>query len=116
MKKSTGDGSREGLEPDFATAVSSLAEGELTFPPPFDLSSSAALAANIDNGDGAVRLFDVTAQRDCQYDVQIFARMGGGHGEEVRVREVINTQVPSTPQLISLLDDLIEELHARMEE
>ncbi len=103
-----------GLAADFAAAVSSLAEGGLTFDQPFDLPSSAALAANIDSGDGAQHLFDVTAARDCQYEVHISARLKDH--PDVSAREVLNTSVPSTRLLISLLEDLIDELHARMQE
>lgn len=92
----------------FMAVIASLAQGELTFPAPFDLATSAALAANIDTGRIANDLFDVTAQRDTGYRVEVYATAPG-----VADREVIATRVPSTALLVSLLDGLLEELCAR---
>lgn len=88
----------------FAQAICSLAQGNLMFPPPFDLASSAALAANDDLGEIAEKLYEVTAQRDTGYRVRIHATAPG-----VPDREVINCTVTSTPTLIALLDTLIDE-------
>ncbi len=113
-KNTESKGRDEDLAARFASAVASLAEGELTFGRPFDLASSAALADNIDSGPHAQGLFDVTALRDLVYDIEIRARsLDHPH---VQPREVLRTQIGSTPLLISLLEDLIEELHGRMEQ
>lgn len=105
---------RDGLLALFAAAVSSLAEGELSFPPPFDLSSSVALADNIDVGVIAQRLFDVTAQRQTGFTVMISA-YAVDH-PEVPQREVIDTRVPDTRLLIALLEGFLEELYARIDQ
>lgn len=105
---------RDGLLAEFAAAVSSLARGELTFPAPFDLSSAAALAANIDQGATAQSLFEVTAARDCAYDVRIVARCAGQ--PELERREVLDTSVASTGLLVALLEGLLDELHSRMDD
>lgn len=98
---------RDGLLALFAQAVSSLAEGELTFPAPFDLSTSAALAANDDTGRLAEEVFKLAAARDCGYAVSI---MSVSEGE---TREVINTRTSGTGTLIALLEGLLEELYVK---
>lgn len=103
------DHHRDGLLADFAGAVSSLADGDLTFKAPFDLASSTALADNIDDGGIAQRLFEVTALRDCGYEVRIMAR--SLDHPDVDPREMINTSVRSTRMLISLLEGLLDELY-----
>lgn len=100
----------DGKRDAFLAAVASLDEGELTFPPPFDLASAAALASNIDVGDLALKLFEVTAGRDCGYEVRITAVPPG---ESTLRRDVINTSVASTGLLFALLDGLMEELERR---
>lgn len=106
--ESTDSGDLAGL---FASAISDLADGNLMFPAPFDLASSAALAANVDSGEIAEKLFAVTAQRDTGYRVVIYATAPG-----VEDREVVNTTVTSTGLLLVLLDELIEEKLARTDE
>lgn len=103
MRSSESTGSDD-LDALFTSAVMSLAEGNLTFQPPFDLATSAALAANIDLGDLAQRLFDATAQRDTGYRISIHATAPG-----VPDREVVNTNVASTALLVALLDGLLDE-------
>lgn len=53
----------------FARAVAPLTQGELTFPPPFDLVTSWALARNAETGETAMELFardvDGSARRFC---------------------------------------------------
>lgn len=93
--------------------VAAVADGELTFPPPFDLSTSAALASNIDRGWLAQKLADVTASRDCGYEVSITA-LTPGVPDPMR-REIINTTVSSTRLLFTLLESLMDELEARMD-
>ncbi len=93
--------------------IGSLTEGALTFPPPFDLSSSAALAANTDVGHIAHELFRVTAERDCAYEVLIRAVPHGD--EQVGERGVLDTRVSSTRQLIVLLETLLDELDPQQE-
>lgn len=109
--ESTGDSS--GLRDQFMTIVSGLSRGDLTFPAPFDLATSAALAKNIDVGRLAEQLFDVTAARDCGYEVTISA-LNHDDGDPMR-REIINTTVASTGLLVVLLDGLLDELDARLE-
>jgi hypothetical protein len=104
------DSDEDDLAARFMAAVASLSEGELTFPSPFNLATSAALAANLDVGAIAERLFEVTALRDTGYRVAIYATAPG-----VADREVIDTDVRSTRLLISLLDGLIDEQCARLE-
>lgn len=99
------DSDEQDLRALFLKIVSGLAEGELTFKPPFDLATSAALAANIDTARIAQALFDVTRLRDTAYRVSIHALAPG-----VPDREVINTEVSSTDLLIELLDGLLDEL------
>jgi hypothetical protein len=108
--ESTSSSDSEGLRELFMEIVSDLADGELTFPPPFDLAASAALACNIDVGAIAVKLFNATRQRDCGYQVSIQAI---SPDDESVAREIVNTTVPSTRLLLALLDGLMEELHDR---
>lgn len=98
------------LHQQFRKIMAALADGELTFRWPFDLATSAALAANIDHGQLAQDLFDVTAQRDTAYRVSIHAV-----APDVPDREVINTTVPSTAMLMHLLDGLIAEYFSEEE-
>lgn len=109
---STGSDS-SGLYDQFMAIVSGLTEGDLTFPAPFDLSTSAALAKNDDIGDLAERLFAVTAQRDCGYEVTITALTEDPGAEPLR-REIINTTVAGTQLLLALLEGLMDELDARL--
>lgn len=99
-----------GLEHPFVEAIAPLADGNLTYSSPFDLSASAALADNVDSGSVAEKLFDVTALRRCGYQVTI-AEIAPGHPELPR-REVLNTQVESLHALTVILEDLLDELHA----
>ncbi len=92
----------------FEEVVAALTEGALTFPAPFDLSSSAALAANTDAGRIAQELFRVTAARDVAYEVMITAVPLGD--EQVGQREVLNTRAATKRQLIVLLETLLDEL------
>lgn len=93
--------------------VADLAEGELTFPPPFDLASAVALGKNADRGELAENLFAATASRDCGYRVTISALTP--EGDEPLQREIINTTVASTNLLMTLLDGLLDELQARQD-
>lgn len=95
----------------FARTVLSLAEGELTFPAPFDLATSGALASNVDADELALKLAAVTAQRDTSYEVKITAVVP--NGDQSLRREVIDTVVCSTELLIALLDGFLDELDAR---
>lgn len=104
-------GRRDGLRGDFASAVSSLADGELVFPPPFDLPSAAALADNLDLGEIAERLFAVTAQRQMTYTVTITGR--SPQHPEMPDRVLVDTTVPSENLLIVTLETLLDELYAR---
>lgn len=99
------DSDEDELKDRFARAVGSLAGGALTFQPPFDLATSAALSANIDEGDTADRLFDVTARRETAFRVQIHAI-----APDVADRELINTVVDNMDLLVGLLEDLLDEI------
>lgn len=111
--ESTAD-ERHDLLAKFAAAVVSLAEGELTFKPPFDLSSSAALADNIDTGVIAEKLFDVTALRDMAFTVSIHEH--SLRHPELPGREVIDTRVDSARLLVALLEGFLDEIYARHDE
>lgn len=105
MRSSESTDSDDDLDGLFAQVVSALTRGGLLFPPPFDLATAAALAANLDVGKIAEQLFEVTAQRNTGYRVAIYATAPG-----VEDREVIDTAVDSPDLLITLLDGLLEEL------
>lgn len=105
----TTDSDEDDLAARFARVIAVLARGELTFPAPFDLATSSALASNIDRGDLAERLFEVTASRQTGYRVAIYATAPG-----VPDRAVIDTAVPSTQVLIALLDGFLEEQEAKL--
>lgn len=102
------------LSEDFLAAVADLAEGELTFPPPFDLATAAALGENMDKGELALKLFEATASRDTGYRVLIEALTP--EGSQPMRREIINTTVPSTMLLFALLDGLLDEIEARRDD
>lgn len=94
--------------------VSAVADGELTFPAPFDLASAVALRENDDAGTLALHLFHATAARDTGYQVTIHALTP--EGSEPLRREIIDTTVASTPLLFALLEGLMDELEARLAE
>lgn len=102
---------RSGLSELFAI-VADLAEGELTFPPPFDLSSSVALADNEDYGDLALKMFDASARLTYGYHVAITA-VGPVRTGNSPARTILDTTVPSTRLLFALLGGLMDELEAR---
>jgi dethiobiotin synthetase len=87
--------------------VTLLSDGELIAPAPFDAATSAALASNLDRGDIAERLFDITAQREPTYQVHIVEVSAGV------TREVLNTTADSSRTLFALLDGLMDEIAAR---
>lgn len=97
----------------FNRVVSDLAGGNLTFPPPFDLATSLALAANIDVGELAHQLFAVTAARSTQFTVRIDACSAE---QPELTRQVIDTVVDSTQLLAVLLEGLLEELDTHTSE
>lgn len=106
MRSTESTDSEDDLAALFTSVVTALAEGNLTFPPPFDLATSAALAANIDLGDVAEALFTVTAQRETGFRVTVHATAPG-----VPDREVVNTTVAGSALLVALLDGLLDEYH-----
>lgn len=103
--RSTESTGSDDLDALFASAVAPLAEGNLTFPSPFDLAASAALAANDDHGRLAVELFKLLALRDVSYRVTVHATAPG-----VPDREVVNTTVAGAATLVALLDGLLDEI------
>lgn len=90
----------------FHQVVAVLADGALMYPPPFDLATSLALAANIDTGDLAEKLHAVTAARDTKYQVTIY-QCDDEHGMR---REVVDTTVSSSSLLQVLLEAVLDEL------
>lgn len=102
------DKDRDELVGEFTSTISSLSQGGLTFPPPFDLAASAALADNIDTGEIAQRLFEVTHQRDTAYTISI-AAVSSQH-PDLPGRPVLETTVASRQLLIVLLEGLLDEL------
>lgn len=112
VQRDTESGSdSSGLHDQFMTVVAHLTRGALTFPAPFDLASSAALAKNDDTGALAARMFEATAARDCGYEVTITALTPDT--DELR-REIINTTVAGTALLFALLEGLMDELDSRL--
>lgn len=101
----------DGLQERFTSIVTALTEGELTFPFPFDLATSAALGSNLDSGWLATRLAEATAARDSGYEISI-RELTPGDPAGPR-REIIGTSVSSTRQLFALLETLMDELQAR---
>jgi hypothetical protein len=99
--------SDKGLAEEFFTIAADVAEGGLIMPAPFDVASSAALAANVDRGDMADKLFDVTAARDSKFLVHIVEIQGD------ESREVINTTCIGQGPLFALLDDVMDEIETR---
>lgn len=98
----------------FHSVVAGCTDGGLTFPPPFDVVASGALADNADSGQTAEELFRYTVQRNTAYTVRIFAETP--ENPEVGTREVIDTHVSSTRTLIGLLETLTSELRRRLTE
>jgi hypothetical protein len=101
-----------GLIAAFMAAVAVLAEGELTFPAPFDLATSAALSDNVDEGLIAQRLFDVSVERECRYRVSIH-ELAPSDRPDAPSRALLDTTVQNSQLLLHLLDDLSSELQAR---
>ena len=98
----------------FDEAISTLAEGEITFPAPFDYATSSALARNIDAGRIAELLFGVDRDRELDFRLTLFAR--SADQPELPEREIVNTVVGGKASLINLLDDLIEHLMQQQRE
>lgn len=86
----------------FAEAIGSLTQGELTFPAPFDLVSSWALARNANEGDAALESF----ARDTNSGSRRFQiRIHALSGEDSR-REIIDTVVTGPRVAAQLLAGL----------
>lgn len=107
-----GAGGKNDVVEEFLRIVSVLSDGELTMPSPFDLPASAALAANMDRGDIAERLFEVTAARECGFKVTISAVVPGDPA--VPDREIVDTEVRTLRALTALLMTTLDELHSRI--
>lgn len=99
--------SDKALTEEFFAVAADVAQGGLVMPAPFDVASSAALAANVDRGDMADKLFDVTAARESRFMVHIVEVQGE------LTREVINTTCIGQGPLFRLLDDVMDEIEAR---
>jgi hypothetical protein len=84
-----------------------VADGGLVMPPPFDVASSAALAANSDKGEMADKLFDVTAARASMFEVRITEIQGDNR------RDLVDTVCAGEGPLFQLLDDVMDEIDAR---
>lgn len=99
--------SDKGLDQEFFSVAAGAADGGLVMPAPFDVASSAALAANVDRGDMADKLFEVTAARNSQFKVHILEIQGDDS------RELINTTAIGEGPLFALLDAVMDEIEAR---
>lgn len=98
-----------GLDDSLIQVVAVLADGNLVFPPPFDLRTSAALADNTDTGDAAEQLFTFCAPLvPVTYRVTITAVPA--HHPETGEREIINTRVTTPAALKALLGGLVMEI------
>lgn len=92
----------------FHRAVAALAEGELSFPPPFDLAASAALADNEHTGETAAALFEfIQKMTEIRYHVIVEAIVDDPvpGGAPMR-REIVNCQVPAAIVAGLLIDVL----------
>ncbi len=92
----------------FVAAVSLLADGELIFPPPFDLATAAALCRNTSGGDAAERNFE----RACdavprQFRLRLH-QVAPGTG--VEPREIVDTTVPGLLQILTIVHGLVAEM------
>jgi hypothetical protein len=95
------------LDDDFCQAVGPLTEGGLCFPPPFDLRSTLALAANRSIGALAVRGFhERQTTLPTRYRVLIAEQSEDGQ----QCREIVDTVVPNPQLLLSLLIQVATEL------
>jgi hypothetical protein len=101
--------SGEDLEQEFMKVAAGVADGGLVMPAPFDVASSAALAANSEQGDIAGKLFDVTASRASRFAVHVVELQGQD------TRELLNTTCIGETVLFQLLEDLMDEMEARRE-
>lgn len=119
------DDGRRVDDKSFMQVVAMLAEGELTFAPPFDLATSAVLAINPFFGD-QVEEFGAARRRVASYITytERTRRQGNGKilieidqlltmGRRTLCREVVNTEVADEAALQSLIAGLAEELRAR---
>jgi hypothetical protein len=109
---------RIGEEPDlfntlFDRAVAALAEGELAFPAPFDLATSAALADNTGKygGEAAIALFHFLREyAHVRYQVVLEAVVDDPKpGAAPMRREIVNCEVPAA-MVAGLLIDVIDQL------
>lgn len=105
------DSGESDLGGTFERIMGGLSDGDLTFQPPFDLATSAALAANMDKGDLAAALFKVTQARQTTFRVHIAAV-----APDLQPRDVINTTVSGEGLLVALLEGLIEEILTMQEQ
>lgn len=95
------------LEEQFLAIAVDVAEGALVMPAPFDVASSAALAANEQTGDAAEGMFTVTAARESRYEVRIV------EVQDDVAREVVDTTCNGQGPLFALLEDVMDQLEAR---
>ena len=101
------ENAHERLRKEVAEIIAAFSDGELTVGYPFDLATSSALAANIDQGTTAELLFDTTASRTPSYRVSV-EQISGPF-----TRSVLDTTVASEALLITLLDSLLNEFELR---
>lgn len=95
------------LTEQFLSVVAAVADGGLLMPAPFDLASSAALAANSDTGPAAEGMFAVTARRNSRYEVRITEI------QDDISRDLVNTTCTGRGPLFALLDTVMDEIEAR---
>lgn len=102
------EGDSRSTDAAFATAIGSLTDGALLFPPPFDLASSAALARNATDGSDAVTQFPLN-RTGTQYRILIVEEpVDGTTG--IEPRDIINCTVQDRHAAAALLGTLAEEL------
>jgi hypothetical protein len=94
------------LGQQFLEIAADVAEGGLVFPPPFDVASAAALAANEETGNTAEGMFAVTAARQSRYMVRIVEVQ-----DEVE-REVVDTTCIGQGPLFALLEDVMDQIES----
>lgn len=99
---------RTGNHDRFERAVGSLGNGSLLLPPPFDVTTSAALAANRSKGEEAVRSFATTrAGMRRSFRMQIHEVVEGS--DDIAPREIVSTVQARLADLLEIAEALCME-------
>ncbi len=97
----------------FSRTVGVLGDGSLRLPAPFDLQTSAALAAHTVGGPNAEIAYAAARQRTrTRFQVQIVEVVDES---DVPGREILETTVRDVTELVIVLDGLIQELNESQE-